>query len=659
MRLSLLFGLLCVATLLTAQVEKQKFGKVPQVDLDMTVYEADPDAAAVVLHERTEYEISLQSGGYFMRTHRRVKILDESAFDEGDFEIQYTKRKGYQLQKLKAVITQPDGSQTEVSKRDMFEKEVRDDWYEKSFAFPNVQVGSVLEVEVKMFIDGAIEEILPYTYQEEMPMRYGEVVFENADMLVYMAMIQAAEVRDQGDGLYMLTANPSMFKETQFVRIGQAEKKTFILKNAPGLKAENHIGTITDFAANIKMSLEYYPDRNGLLKPRIKGWDQVAKIAEKYEYIGGQIKGGRHNRDFLEAIMPIVKSAGTDNKARIEAAYNYIVENITWNEKFSLAADENLDKVFEERSGNSAARNLMLLAVAEELGILYKPVLVSTRSNGVLITTYPTIQQFNHLVAAIKIDGDYQIIDVPQSSYYPMNVLRYEALNDEGLIVGENGVFQWVPITPSQSYRVVQASMSLDEEHNMVGQYKGVYKTYPAVGRRSVLTEKGKDEYKSEYLAEDLPDLELQNFESKNLNNKAKPLQISFDLKSATPVQEGGDMLYVQPMLTENYTDNPFSTKDRNAPVRLPYPIKQQYIFTLDIPEGYAVESIPESAIFNLENGMGMFKFIAEEKNGQVKLMSVVDVRSTYFSVESFEFLQKFFEGIVEKHAEQIVLKKA
>ena len=79
--LSFLFPLFTI--LLLAHPLPMEFGKVPNTDLQMTVYEQDTSAAAIVLCDVAQITVELISGEYKCRLkrHRRLKILKEAGFD--------------------------------------------------------------------------------------------------------------------------------------------------------------------------------------------------------------------------------------------------------------------------------------------------------------------------------------------------------------------------------------------------------------------------------------------------------------------------------------------------------------------------------------------------------------------------------------------------
>jgi len=76
---------------LSAQKAPIKWGKVNAADLEMTTYEADPEADAVILTDYADLRFDLSTGElfYMLERHVRIKILKKSAFYQGDISLPY------------------------------------------------------------------------------------------------------------------------------------------------------------------------------------------------------------------------------------------------------------------------------------------------------------------------------------------------------------------------------------------------------------------------------------------------------------------------------------------------------------------------------------------------------------------------------------------
>jgi hypothetical protein len=77
------------------------------------------------------------------------------------------------------------------------------------------------------------------------------------------------------------------------------------------------------------------------------------------------------------------------------------------------------------------------------------------------------------------------------------------------------------------------------------------------------------------------------------------------------------------------------------------------------VPEGYQVDELPKSTIVKYnEEGDGQFEYRISESNGMISLRSRIFIKRTYFQPDEYNILREFFNMIVKKQNEQIVLKK-
>ena len=106
--------------------------------------------------------------------------------------------------------------------------------------------------------------------------------------------------------------------------------------------------------------------------------------------------------------------------------------------------------------------------------------------------------------------------------------------------------------------------------------------------------------------------------------------------------------------------ENPFKNPDRKFPVDFGTSIEENFVGMFTLPVGYVVEEMPKGIRVNLPEDGGKFTYIVSsspEENKIVITSKILLKKSSYYA-EEYEGLRKFYDQIVQKHAEQIVLKK-
>ena len=82
------------------------------------------------------------------------------------------------------------------------------------------------------------------------------------------------------------------------------------------------------------------------------------------------------------------------------------------------------------------------------------------------------------------------------------------------------------------------------------------------------------------------------------------------------------------------------------------------YMVTVKIPEGYEVAELPKSEKIKMPEGLGTFSFISSSRNGAIQLRVVETVSNPLITAEDYQILKEFFNNLIIKENEQVVLKK-
>ena len=138
----------------------QDFGDISDEELEMTSFENDPDADAVVLFDKGTLRITNDFMLEISR-HVRIKILTEEGKENADVKIKYWYEDDFY--DLEAASYSPEGEEFELDSDNIFEEE-SGKWNSVSFALPGVKVGSVIEYEYTIYSD-YITNLQPWYFQ--------------------------------------------------------------------------------------------------------------------------------------------------------------------------------------------------------------------------------------------------------------------------------------------------------------------------------------------------------------------------------------------------------------------------------------------------------------------------------------------------------------
>ncbi|MEZ4885852.1 MAG: DUF3857 domain-containing protein [Chitinophagales bacterium] len=139
-------SLICSMPLL-AQPTPMKFGDIKMSDLKMEKFEADPDAAAIILGDFGEVDFELGRGYTEYTRHRRIKILNKAGFDWADISIGYAARGG-KIINIKGMTYVLDGGKMvehKLDKKTIIDEEVNKNYNQKKISMPAVKEGCIIE----------------------------------------------------------------------------------------------------------------------------------------------------------------------------------------------------------------------------------------------------------------------------------------------------------------------------------------------------------------------------------------------------------------------------------------------------------------------------------------------------------------------------------
>ncbi len=653
-------ALVCACSL-SAQELKVSWGKVPDEDLKMTVYAEDTAAAAVVLFDIGKLTFDFARSGirYNFERHKRIKILKRAGFDYADIAIPFYHRE--KLNNLRAQIFQPDGTKNAVEKASFYDAKATKDWVLKKFAFPNVQEGAVIEYRYNLESE-YIVQLQDWFFQSDIPVRWSEYTLAVPEWFDYVILQQGRrpDVMDKKTNTENVAVNFSGESAGRTEYAGVPVKVHYhrvLMKNVPAMKMESFITTPDDYLARIRFQLKavQWPSRTP--EPYMTTWSEVARKLMEHDDFGAQFsRKGNYDKVWAQA-APLLAGANSDTE-KADRLYQFVSRIMTWDEYFGVYTRSSLNKCFEQKKGSAAEMNLMLLALFKEAGFTAFPVLSSTREHGKTLEVYPFLQQFNHVMVIADIEGKIQLFDAG-SAYRPPGYPRVAALNDRAWLVNPDAP-QWINIDAPGGASMLSFKGALDEDGNLSGKFRGRFEGYDAFRHREELHAGSGETHWQKHLA--VNGLEAvvvsHSVQNKGMDSIALPLQSDIECTLHGAAQINDNFLYLTPVLYPAFSENPFKLAVRNYPVEIPHPISWQFVLQVDLPQGYEVEELPESLNMVLADRGGTFLYHVTRNNNMLSISYRLRIDQLVFEPDEYAGLKEFFDKIIAKQAEQVVLKK-
>jgi len=651
MRLPLVLAVAFKLTFTFAQSGDFPFGKISYKELGMKIYPADSNAQAVVLNEYGYAEINENQKLVFVY-HTRIKVLKSEGVAQADFKFPLYKN-GIDEEIWRSLdastFNEENGSikESKFDSRNFFMEKTAKNVNLAKFALPNVKVGSIIEVkyvtESPFFFN-----FHSWEFQDDIPKLHSEYQCKIPANWIYNISLV---------GFYKLSKSESVVKQDCY-QIQDVSVKApclltrYAMDNIPAFRKEQYMTAKKNFLSSVQFELLEFQRFDGSKVKYAEEWKDVDKKLLQEESFGLQIKKARNIMENI--ILPMVSSE-KDSVKKAQLIYDYIKHSFLWNGNYGKFTELGMKQLLEQKKGNVADLNLMLLGALQAADLDADPVLISTRDNGLPVKIHPQRNSFNYVVVRMKAGGQQFLLDATDS-FLPFGVLPIRCLNDQGRLINRSKS-GWIDLKAAQKQK---KTISMDLKL-LDGIFKGnlVIQSVGYEGqkqRKEIGTDQNIGNYKSKF-AKKL-NAEVSNFQIENREDLTKPLVERMEIQIPGFESMNAETFYLNPYLIDRYASNPFKSAERHFPVDLGAPIETNYYISIELPESITVVESPPNASYALPNGGGKCFVAVTTQGNKITLTSVISLAKSIYSADEYHSLREFFSRVVQQEQAQFVFKK-
>ncbi|RYZ19862.1 MAG: DUF3857 domain-containing protein [Chitinophagaceae bacterium] len=637
-----------------------KFEKITPAALSVKSYDVDSSAEAVVLADVGETVIEGNAKGWFsftFRRHKRVHILKKDGYDEATFQIPlyHDGQNEEQIDHIRAYAYNLENGQvkeTKLSKESIFKEKVNKNRDLYKFTLPSVREGTIIDVEYKITSD-YLYTLQPWDFQSRVPVLWSEYnlgVPQFFDyMFIYKGYVPFAinDKQDRTEQFNIIDRNTVGASERYSLTSGVTQYR-YVTQDVPAFRSESYLSSRANYQAHMELQLAAY--RYPLTYHNfVPTWPEMTQQLLKDESFGQKLD---RNNPWLNETMRPLETGSALQKA--QAIYGWVRDNISCSGQRGIYLQNAVKDVFRSGKGSVAEVNLLLVTMLRHAGLDANAVMLSTRDNGTVYTSFPMLSRFNYIIASVQVEGNTVLLDASTPR------LGFGRLLPECF----NGTARTIDAAATEMHLL---SDSLQEKKMTLvflpqkgkaweGTFSQVPGYYESHSIRSKAKEKGADALFAELRSGLGSGVTLTHTGVDSLNQYSQPVALHADMK--LPVGDE-DILYVNPMFGQGLGANPFKSPERSYPVEMPYTIDESFYLTLHVPDGYVVDELPKSIRLALnERNEGSFEYLISESEGVISLRSQIRIKRANFLPEDYESLREFFNMVVTKHKEQIVFKK-
>ena len=636
-----------------AQEKPIVFGEVDPGIVSMKVYPNDSSTDAVVLYdlanvnfEYDKYNIDLYVKYVY---HRRIKILKKTAFNLATVTNQIRSKNEF-VKNIKGFTYNMVDGKLIIDKlnNDMiFFKKSSSHTSTSSFILPNVKEGSVIDFMYEIYTPVHYpNNPKTWAFQGKNPIEWSELKISIPNFYKYKLQL---------GGYLPLFINEAKIENSDLKIEGKSTHEThyrFVVKDAPAFKDIDFVTNETDFITKIGFGVES-DNQLRSYKPYNLMYVHLNEGLLETNTFGTALK--RTGLWKNAAIQ--LKKQSKDTTELIQLAKNHIRSTIKWNKKVSMYVDcSEIKKVLKRGEGSSGDMNIGLICLLRKMGFEANPVILGTRDNGKISEEYAFLDKFNYIVGHMRVNDKDYFLDATDEFLSP-GMLPINCLNHSGYLVHptENRFISLE--TNDKDQEISMANFKISENGEMNGNVSKAHGGYNGLRFRKTFKEEGKEKL-IENIKNSRPNWKIKRTIFENETDNLKSFEEKHELSLIDYITLVGDMMYLKPMISEANVVNEFKEKDRMYPIDLTYPIEKSFTAIYELPKGYQIVEIPKTISLQLPDGAGKFSYFISETESVLSVFSKLSIKKVHHAADKYVSFKDFYDKIIQKHAEQVVLKK-
>ena len=481
----LLFWPACMA--MAQDKVNMKFGKPTKEEMQMTTYEAEPDAEAVVLCRLTDVEYSIQQTGYLVdyREKVRIKVLKPSgvryakvvvpflkntpidnrnssskkllkvdATDNNSVSSSFEEQAGAMttadldryseesVEDVKATAYNLQGSKVvkSVLKKGAFvETKIDDQHYQVEFTVPDVKEGTVIEYEYTLHSE-LFWLLHDWFAQCEIPVVYAKLDMNIPRYLLFnleehgvQRLITSCE---SGTMRFKLESDP-LAAQT----VVPSNHYVSVRRNLKGMRQGNGVWSMQDNCAGITALLKHYSMRGAAVVDYTRTWEQIDEMVLKSDDLGKQLQ--EHSPLAAELKEAKIEEIA-DMRQRAEAVAKLVLSKVEWNGRYEMSP-ANTEETLKNGGGSNVDINMLLLQSLQDVGLNAAPVMLRMRNQGVLTMDYPSVQKYTTFIVGVVLPQGNLYLDASSADGH-FNALPELLQVEKARLVLKDKKCQWVKL---------------------------------------------------------------------------------------------------------------------------------------------------------------------------------------------------------------------
>lgn len=616
-------------------------------DLKMKMYAKDSTARAIVIYDFGNSYVDPNTYNLVTKEKHKIKILTKEGFDKASVSI-YLYQNGSNKEAVEDIVattynlSNNNVTTTKLSKENIYNEHYNKNYSVVKFTLPNVQEGCVINYSYTLkspfmfkYKDWEFQSDIPKIYSE-----YRTSIPANWDYNIKLIGGKKLSVQERNIKKSCLIDNAGASADCTLAH--------YVMENVPAFIEEDFMTNKVNYLSKIDYELKSFTNFRGVVNAYTKSWKTVDNELKVESNIGRQLKKNINLKDYLSASVLEIK----DPLKKAKAIYNHVQNTYTWNGKYKIFTQGDVNKLLDNKSGNVSSINMLLHNMLNKANIKAKAVLLSTRNNGFATKIYPVLSDFNYVIVQATINNKTYLLDAT-GNYLIFGEIPFRCLNSYGRLLDFKNGSSWVDIKPSTKSSILYSvDLSINKENNLTGTVNKRTTGYHALNSRKAYFPNSK-KYTTA-LQKDIPDISLSNYTIKNTTPESSSFSEAFTIQYNA--ENIGETVYVNPFVFSFFKENPFKLQERTYPIDFGYKDNYLYILKINLGDNYKVLELPKNIRIELPNKTGSLSCAVQTVGNTINLLFKLEFSQAKYAPEYYPSLKKFMSQVVNTQTNSLIV---
>jgi hypothetical protein len=321
-------------------------------------------------------------------------------------------------------------------------------------------------------------------------------------------------------------------------------------------------------------------------------------------------------------------------------------------------AQDGVLTAWSNKKGNTGDINFILINLLRTAKINANPILVSSHENGIINEQTPEYDQFDKVMAYVKINQQIYVLDASDKNAMP-NVVPWEVMFTKGIVLEKEGSKPWEWCSLWNENQIFNNVVVLNADIDPDGMMKGTSTIYSLGYSRSdriSSLHSGKEKFIEKYYANANPEIKIDSvtFDNEAIDTLALVQHISFTQNPNST----GDYRFFKTNLFTGYEINPFTSNFRFSDIFFGANQKFTLVVNVNLPEGYNLEGLPKNTTLMMPDTSILFRRLVQGGDGRFSMRTTIEFKKPYYKVTDYDYFREFYKTFFDLLNEQVVIRK-